>query len=57
MVKAVDPVCGMEVDVEKAKHVSLYKGKLYYFCSPHCKKKFDADPEHYLKHGPEGMQP
>lgn len=55
MAKAVDPVCGMEVDTEKAKHVSIYKGKLYYFCSLHCKKKFDADPEHYLKHGPEGM--
>ncbi|PUA31538.1 MAG: YHS domain-containing protein [Zestosphaera tikiterensis] len=57
MAKAVDPVCGMEVDTEKAKFVVAYKGKVYYFCSQHCKKKFEANPEYYLTHGPEGMNP
>jgi len=57
MAKAVDPVCGMEVDTEKAKFVAAYKGKVYYFCSQHCKKKFEANPEYYLTHGPEGMNP
>lgn len=24
-------------------------GKVYYFCSPGCKEKFEKDPEKYLK--------
>ncbi|MFA5314276.1 MAG: YHS domain-containing protein, partial [Methanomassiliicoccales archaeon] len=28
---------------------SEYKGKTIYFCAPGCKKKFDSDPEKYLK--------
>jgi len=47
--KAVDPVCKMEVDTEKAKWKSTYKGKTYYFCAPGCKKAFDEDPEKYVK--------
>jgi Cu2+-exporting ATPase len=36
-----DPVCGMQVDKEKA--VKLEKGgKTYYFCSEHCKNTFLA---------------
>ena len=53
MVK-VDPVCGMEVN-EDTPYKSLYKGKVYYFCSRECKEAFDRDPEYYLKHGPRGM--
>ncbi len=45
---AKDPVCGMEVDEKMAPAKSEYKGKTYYFCSPGCKKAFDADPEKYL---------
>ena len=45
---AIDPVCGMTVQEDAAKGVSEYKGQSYYFCSPVCKKKFDADPEKYL---------
>ncbi len=45
---ARDPVCGMEVDEKKAAAASECKGKTYYFCSPGCKKAFDADPEKYL---------
>ena len=45
---AKDPVCGMEVDEQTAAATSEYKGKTYYFCSPGCKKAFDADPEKYL---------
>lgn len=52
---ARDPVCGMEVDPSSAKYKSLYKGKVYYFCSSHCKEAFDKDPEYYLAHGPVGM--
>jgi Cu+-exporting ATPase len=42
-----DPVCGMEVDAQKAAGKSEYKGKTYYFCSAGCKRKFDANPTQY----------
>jgi YHS domain-containing protein len=45
---AIDPVCKMQVEEKKAPAKSLYKGKMYYFCSPGCKKAFDSDPEKYL---------
>ncbi|MEM0044407.1 MAG: YHS domain-containing protein [Sulfolobales archaeon] len=53
--KAVDPVCGMEVDISRTMYKTVYKGKIYYFCSSACKKEFERDPEYYLKHGPRGM--
>lgn len=49
-----DPVCGMEVDTSKAKYKSIYKGKIYYFCSERCKKEFEANPEYFIVHGPRG---
>lgn len=45
----------MDVDPGKTPYKSIYKGKIYYFCSGICKKEFERDPEHYLKHGPRGM--
>ena len=45
----VDPVCGMTIDAAKAAGKSEYKGTTYYFCSDHCKKTFDANPEAVLK--------
>lgn len=45
---ARDPVCGMEVDPQTAKHTSAYQGQTYYFCAPGCKRAFDAEPEKYL---------
>lgn len=39
----VDPVCGMKVDKEKAKFKSSHEGKEYYFCSQHCKERFDYE--------------
>lgn len=46
--KVIDPVCNMTIEDENAAGVSEYKGKKYYFCAVHCKKKFDADPEAYV---------
>ncbi len=46
---AVDPVCHMTVDESKAAGQSQYKGKAYYFCALSCKKKFDEDPQKYVK--------
>jgi len=45
---AIDPVCKMKVDERSAKFKSEYRGKVYYFCAPGCKKAFDEDPEKYL---------
>jgi YHS domain-containing protein len=45
---AIDPVCKMEVDEKKAPAKFLYKGKMYYFCAPGCKKAFESNPEKYL---------
>ncbi len=43
-----DPVCGMNVDPAAAKFHTEYKGETYYFCSPGCKTKFEANPELYV---------
>ncbi len=45
--QAVDPVCGMTVDPASAAGRSEYEGATYYFCSPMCKQKFDADPQRF----------
>ena len=45
---ALDPVCGMEVEPEKAAGEFDYKGTKYYFCSKHCLQSFRSDPERYL---------
>ncbi|MCS7111392.1 MAG: YHS domain-containing protein [Ignisphaera sp.] len=50
-----DPVCGMSLDPGKARYRSVYRGKIYYFCSYSCKKAFEENPEHYTLHGPTGM--
>jgi P-type Cu+ transporter len=43
-----DVVCGMEIPEDKAAATSEYGGKTYYFCSEHCKREFDKEPEKYL---------
>ncbi len=46
---AKDPVCGMEVDEQKAAATMDYKGKTYYFCALGCKVAFEKEPEKYLQ--------
>lgn len=45
---AIDPVCGMTVDLHANKPREDYQGKTYHFCGNRCREKFAADPEHYL---------
>ena len=45
---AIDPVCKMTVDEETAKFKTDYKGRIYYFCAPGCKKAFEESPEDYI---------
>ncbi len=54
----IDPVCGMTVDPQTAKHRADYSGHTYYFCSAGCRTKFIADPQKYLgKRAPEPVIP
>ena len=39
---AIDPICGMTVAVASAKATAVRDGITYYFCSAHCRKKFEA---------------
>lgn len=45
---AVDPVCGMTVQLATAAGSYEYQGKTYYFCAASCLTKFRTDPIHYL---------
>ena len=45
--QAVDPVCGMSVEVGKATQAE-YCGQSYYFCCPHCQQAFKDRPEEYM---------
>jgi YHS domain-containing protein len=49
--KAIDLVCGMEVDTATAEWKSDYQGQTYYFCAPGCKRSFEKEPEKYLAPG------
>lgn len=42
-----DPVCGMDVDPTGDGPASTYQGRLFHFCSEHCRARFDADPSRY----------
>ncbi len=42
-----DPVCGMTVAVETARHRAEHGGRSYYFCCAACRVRFLATPERY----------
>jgi Cu+-exporting ATPase len=44
-----DPVCGMEVTLEKAAGSAEWQGDTYVFCSDHCREEFTADPAAALR--------
>jgi len=46
--EALDPVCGMTVQIATARWISEHAGQTYYFCAAGCKRSFDRDPEKYL---------
>jgi Cu+-exporting ATPase len=45
----IDPICGMNVEPDRAAGSHVYNGQTYYFCSQHCLAKFKEDPEKFLK--------
>jgi Cu+-exporting ATPase len=44
----IDPVCGMDVDIETAEYKIKYKGETYYFCAKSCLDNFKKNPGKYL---------
>src|SRR5712692_9060433 len=49
METAIDPVCGMSVNIPTARHKLQLGGETRYFCSRRCLEKFSAEPERYAK--------
>ena len=54
--KITDPVCKMTIEEEDATATSSHGGKTYRFCSPHCKEKFDRNPESYISGDAKGKK-
>ena len=48
-ITALDPICGMTVDVATAKHTAEHAGRTWYFCCGGCRTRFLAEPERYLE--------
>jgi xanthine dehydrogenase accessory factor len=46
--EAIDPVCGMTVEIAGAEHHTEYNGQTFYFCCAGCQESFESDPEKYL---------
>lgn len=49
---ALDPVCGMMVEIATARHHSIMDGQDFYFCCPACKRLFERNPQEYLVSDP-----
>jgi xanthine dehydrogenase accessory factor len=44
----LDPVCGMTVDRDHARHLAEHDGTVYAFCSIGCRTRFAKDPAAFL---------
>jgi xanthine dehydrogenase accessory factor len=45
--EALDPVCGMAVAVDTARHRAEHAGRTYYFCCGGCRERFLTAPDRY----------
>lgn len=45
---AIDPVCGMTVEIATARATHEHEGTMYYFCCPGCRGRFARHPERFL---------
>lgn len=46
---AIDPVCGMQVEIALAPARASFHDQQVYFCSDHCRDRFFSDPERFAK--------
>jgi hypothetical protein len=44
---SIDPVCGMQVETAHAPASSIHDGHRFFFCSDHCKDRFESDPTRF----------
>ena len=51
---ALDPVCGMQVQTVHAPASLIHDRHTFYFCSDHCRHRFEADPDKYANASSEG---
>lgn len=49
--EALDPICGMTVQIAGARHTAEHGGETFYFCCGGCRERFLADPEQYAASG------
>ncbi|NOZ09643.1 MAG: YHS domain-containing protein [Gammaproteobacteria bacterium] len=47
-VKNIDPVCGMEVDMDKG-YGKMHEKQLFRFCSHDCLDRFESNPGQYTQ--------
>lgn len=45
----IDPVCKMHVNISDAAGSLDYHNEAVYFCSVDCEKKFEKDPDFYMR--------
>jgi len=45
--EAIDPVCGMTVEIATARHTAEHAGRTIYFCGGGCRARFLAEPERF----------
>jgi xanthine dehydrogenase accessory factor len=50
-VQAIDPVCGMTVEIATAKYTAEVGGRAWYFCCGGCRDRFVAAPDRYQASG------
>ncbi len=43
----IDPVCGMAVDVARARYRTVHGHRTYYLCSAACQRRFEEDPARF----------
>ncbi len=48
-ITVTDPVCGMQVNPATSKHRFEHAGTTFHFCSAGCERRFEADPDVYLR--------
>jgi xanthine dehydrogenase accessory factor len=44
---AIDPICGMTVEIAGARHTAEHGGRTFYFCCGGCRERFLAAPDRY----------
>jgi len=45
--QAIDPICGMTVEIATARHTAEHGGRTWYFCCGGCRARFLAEPERF----------